>query len=141
MEHRQKLIEKIKTIGLPAPGRPLPLVSLEDFFTGNEDYGSIGCNLGEHPGPQLFFEHLKGIRARHDVQDVLVEINEVEEADEEMWPFSDRVYILTNAPEEEVVSWTAPLMADEVEAGYAYGQPSSAPELQAGMKVYGVWWD
>jgi hypothetical protein len=35
---------------------PLPVVSLEAFFEGNDDYGSIGCNLleSEHPGPPGF---------------------------------------------------------------------------------------
>ena len=142
MDYRRELIEKIKRIGLPGAGGPLPVVSLEDFFVGNEDYGSIGCNLWEHPGPQFFFEVLKGIRARGDVQDVLVEINEVEEGDESMWPFSDRVYILSGAAREEVADWVAALMPDEVEEGFAYGgPPASAPELGAGTKAYGVWWD
>ena len=118
------------------------MVSLEDFFIGNDDYGSVGCNLFEHPGLPFFFERLLEIRTRDDVQDVLVEINEVEEDHEEMWPFSDRVYILTSASTEEVVAWVSPLMPDEIEEGFAFGRrPESAPELQEGVKVYGVWWD
>ena len=142
MDYRRVLIEKLKRTGLPGTVGPLPVVSLEDFFIGNEDYGSIGCNLPEHPGPQFFFEKLREIRARADVQDVLVEIQEVEEDDESMWPFSDRVYILSSAAREEVADWVASLMPDEIEEGAAYGEPpASAPHLQAGMKVYGVWWD
>jgi len=142
MDYRRELIEKIKRIGLPRPDRPLPLVSLEDFFLGNEDYGSIGCNLSEHPGPQFFFEELREIRARADVQDVLVEIQEVEEDDESMWPFSDRVYILSSAAREEEADWVAGLMPDEIEEGFASGEPpASAPHLRAGTKVYGAWWD
>lgn len=142
MDYRRELVEKIKRSGSPHSGGPLPVVSLEDFFLGNEDYGSIGCNLPEHPGPQFFFEKLKGVRARGNVQDVLVEINEVEESDDSMWPFSDRVYVLTSAAKEEVADSVAALMPDEVEEGFAYGEPpASAPELRTGMKVYGVWWD
>lgn len=142
MDYRRGLIEKLKRIGPHAPGGPHPLVSLEDFFVGNEDYGSIGCNLSEHPGPQFFFETLKEVRARGDVQDVLVEVSEVEESDESMWPFSDRVYILSGAARGEVADMVAALMPDEVEEGFAYGAPpSSAPGLRAGVKVYGVWWD
>ena len=142
MDHRRGLIEKIKSIGAPRSDGPPPLVTLEDFFVGNEDYGSIGCNLSEHPGPQFFFERLKEIRARGDVQDVLVEVQEVEEDDESMWPFSDRVYVLSSAAREEVAEWVAALTPDEVEEGFAYGAPhASAPELRAGVKAYGVWWD
>ena len=142
MDYRRELIEKLKRIGLPPHGAPPPVVSLEDFFVGNEDYGSIGCNLSEHPGPQFFFERLKEIRLGGSVQDVLVEVSEVEEGDESMWPFSDRIYILSSAAKEEVAGWVAGLMPDEVGEGFAYGDPpASAPGLREGVKVYGVWWD
>ena len=79
---------------------------------------------------------------RDNVQDVLVEINEVEESDESMWPFADRIYILSTAARAEVTDWVAALMLDEVEDGFAYGgPPASAPELLKDVKVYGVWWD
>ena len=141
MDYRRALIEKIRKVGLPRSGQSLPVVSLEDFFVGNDDYGSIGCNLSDHPGPQFFFGKLKEVRDRDGVQDVLVEINEVEESDESMWPFSDRIYILSSAAKEEIADWVAALMPDEVEEGFAYGEPPSAPELGKGVEVYGVWWD
>src|SRR5262249_18698986 len=53
---------------------PDPIVSLEEFFTGNEDLGSIGCNLTDHPGMQTFYTELKAIRSRPDVQGVFVAI-------------------------------------------------------------------
>ncbi len=56
---------------------PLPVVGVELFFDGNDDIGSIGCNLLNHPGTAAFRELLMGIRARNDVQDVLVEVYEV----------------------------------------------------------------
>ena len=141
MGYRRALIEKIRKVGLPLSGESLPVVSLEDFFVGNEDYGSIGCNLSEHPGPQFFFDKLKEIRNRDSVQDVLVEISEVEEGDESMWPFSDRIYILSSAAKEEIAAWVASLMPDEIEEGFAYGEPPSAPPLGKDVGVYGVWWD
>ena len=49
-----------------------PVVTLEDFFEGNQDEASIGCNLVDHPGVDRFYETLRGIRDRADVQDVLV---------------------------------------------------------------------
>ena len=46
METRTKLIMKIKQQGDPNdPKEPDPIVSLEDFFEGNRDIGSIGCNI------------------------------------------------------------------------------------------------
>jgi hypothetical protein len=138
---RDTLIKKIRSQGLPSFSDPLPVVSLEDFFEGNEDYGSIGCNLLEHPSPQRFFEHLLAIRSRSDVQDVLIEIFEVEESDSTIWPFSERVYVLTSASTEDVADWMKPLEPDEIEVGYFQDKPPAAPELREGMRVYAAWWD
>lgn len=140
-ERRKRLIDKIRQQGLPSASDPLPVVSLEDFFIGNDDVGSIGCNLGEHPGTARFFELFNGIREREEVQDLLVEISEVEEADEQMWPFSERVYVLTSATEEQVADWVAELEPDEVAEGFAFGVPAAAPGLEPGMRVISVWWD
>jgi hypothetical protein len=137
---RLNLIALVKLQGISYDGTPLPVVSLEDFFTGNDDPGSIGCNT-DHPGPEFFKEPLFAIRSRPNVQDVLIEIEEVEEQDESMWPFSERIYILTSAPQEEIEEWMAPLHPDTVEEGWAYGEPKTAPPLRPGMRVYAAWWD
>jgi hypothetical protein len=113
-------------------------VSLE---TGNEDLGSIGCNLSDHPGLEVFYRVLRDIRSRPNVQDVLVEIAEVEEQDGSMWPFSDRVYILASTTADQIATWSRRLQPDEVAVGYSQGQPSFAPVLHSGMKVYSLWWD
>jgi hypothetical protein len=136
---RDALIRRIKALAL-SPDQP-PLVTLEEFFDGNEDYGSIGCNLSAHPGPQFIYRTLRDIRSRPNVQDVLVEIAEVEEQDSTMWPFSERVYILTTAIREQVAEWAVGLQPDEIEDGFAFGRTPSAPTLEAGMNVYGLWWD
>jgi hypothetical protein len=83
---RKELIERIKQRGLPSPDRPMPLVTLEEFFVGNDDYGSIGCNLTPMLGPRFFFERLKFILSQANVQDVLVEVAEVVEEDPATWP-------------------------------------------------------
>jgi hypothetical protein len=119
----------------------LPVVSVERFFDGNDDLGSIGCNLLEHPGISVFRETLLRVRAREDVQDVLVEIYEVEESDPDMWPFSERVYVLTSASDEAVSAWVAELQPDEVAEGWSGECPRAAPALLSGIRVVSVWWD
>jgi len=137
---RQELIRKIKAQGSLDGSTPAPIVSLEDFFVGNDDLGSIGCNTG-HGGP-AFFAPLKTIRERPDVQDVLIEIYEVEEDGETRWPFSERVYILSSASRDAVADWLTSLEPDTVEQeSYVYGVPKAAPQLQDGMKIYAAWWD
>src|SRR5262245_38111426 len=63
-----------------------PVVDLELFFDGNDDPGSIGCNLIDHPGPAHFYAVLRSIRDRPDVHGVWIGISEVMAPDE--WPFS-----------------------------------------------------
>jgi hypothetical protein len=137
---RRNLIERIKILGLPRSDRPLPLVTLEEFFVGNDDYGSIGCNLSPQLGPQVFFERLNFVRSQSNVQEVFVEINEVAE-DPTTWPFADRVYVLTSAAAADVERWTADLLPDSIDEDFAYGEPTSAPALRPGYICYGVWWD
>ncbi len=137
---RKELIERIKMLGPPSPGRTLPLVTLEEFFVGNDDYGSIGCNLTPMLGPQFFFEKLKFIRSQPNVQDVLVEVTEVEE-DPATWPFADRVYVFTDGTPEDVANWTAILQPDAIEECLGNGKPDCAPEMKPGYKCYDVWWD
>ena len=155
--HRQRLMQKIRMQGLPsvvdagtadveaylATPRPLPVVSLEDFFEGNDDEGSIGVNLSPHPGLPKFFQVLARIRDRRDVQDVLVEIWEVDESDADAWPFSERVYVLTRESDgEKVLEWFAELSPDGgIESGYAAGTPAAAPPLRKSYLVWSVSWD
>lgn len=141
MNTRDELIKKINDQGHQSPESPLPVVSLEDFFIGNSDYGSIGANLSNHPGPQAFYEILKSIRAKPTVQDILVEINEVVETDSQVWPFSDRVYVLSSASIEEIRAWLNSLQPDEVTEDWAKGKPPAAPSLKPGIKIYAAWWD
>jgi hypothetical protein len=141
MTARETLIKRIKEQGPIGYGYPGPVVSLEEFFAENEDYGSIGCNLTDHPGPRAFFKLLRAIRERSDVQGVLVEIYEVEETDESMWPFSERVYIMTTAGAREVKNWLLPLQPDEVSEGWLQGKPPAAADLRPGFHVFGAWWD
>jgi len=141
MSRRDVLIERILAQSdISDPDRPAPVVSLENFFEGNEDLGSIGCKLADHPGIARFFEVLCGIRARADVQDVLVEIYEIMEGEDE-WPFSERVYVITSATTDDVMRWVAELAPSEVEEGWPGAIPDSAPEIQTGMKAYALWWD
>jgi hypothetical protein len=138
-ERRAKLVEKITRLGLPpGPHRasdPYPVVSLEDLFEGNNDPGSIACNLwvSYRLGVAGWYQILKLIRHRPDVQDVMVEI--FESPDDDTWPASDRIYIITSASEDDVESWVEALHPDEIAEGYIDEVPSGAPLLQPGMKV------
>lgn len=139
MNPRDLLLKKIKARG-PTSSDSLPLVSLEDFFTGNQDLGSIGCNLGKHPGIEVFFKKLAAIRSRPDVYEVLVGITDTNENDPDphCWPFSDRIYIATSGSIGDVEQWIRPLSPTEVVEEEAASRPFSTA---SDRKTYCVWWD
>lgn len=127
---------------------PRPAVSVDLFFKDNDDPGSLGCNIpeDEYPGLHKFYEVLKEIRSRDDVQDVLMKIYEVED---DFWPFSDEVYILTSASLNEVESWVKELLPSKVYSDdnrtdgkdWKSIRPPKGPDLLQGMRAYYVWWD
>ena len=118
------------------------LVSVRDFFLGNADLGSIGCNLMPHPGMETFASVLETIRERPDVQDVLIGITDLNDAVTDSWPFSDRVYVISTAPIAEVKKWVQALRPDEVsEVGSGEIGPSHMPTPEPGHTLYRAWWD
>ena len=117
------------------------LVTLEEFFEGNSDLGSIGCNLSEHPGIWVFYKTLKRIKARPDVQDVLVHITESAADGQTDWPFSDHVYIISSAGIDELSEQLTPLQPDPVTEGLMEKAPDNFPPLREGMRVICIWWD
>jgi hypothetical protein len=122
-----------------------PVVPVDLFFDGNDDRGSIGCNLSPHPGLPTFASVLAGIRARPDVADVVVQI--VDGMDDDEWPFSDRVFIITTASDEAVHAWAAALQPDELSPDRYLGwfgattPPPGAPAIPDGYRVTYLFWD
>jgi hypothetical protein len=137
---RKLLIEKVRAIGMPDDIKQTPVVTLEDFFEGNDDLGSIGCNLLDHPGVDAFYETFLKIRARDDVFDVLIGIYEIDEDDEEMWPFSELAYIITSANENDVTSWVYSLEVDDVRK-IETSKIIPVPEIGMGHNLIQLWWD
>ncbi len=131
------LLDKIRSQDISEEERAV--VSLEDFFEGNDDPGSIGCNLIDHPGPQAFYRILKEIRNRPEVKTVLVGITEV--MGEGEWPFSDCVFVVAKADAAQVQEWAEGLQAEPVEEGWIGKHPEAAPTDESGFKAFTLWWD
>src|SRR5436309_10323833 len=79
---------------------PRPLLTLEEFFEGNDDCGSIGCNLPGSVSPGEFYEVFKRIRERPEVADVLVEIRSWDDLED--WPFSDTIWVITSLAKQDI---------------------------------------
>ena|SRR5258708_4415339 len=73
---------------------PRPLVTLEEYFTGNNDPSSIGDVRIREFTPEQFFTALKALRDRADVYDVRVEVKAPKTPDGR--PATDTIWIVTS---------------------------------------------
>jgi hypothetical protein len=136
-----QLLEKVRDQTLTSR-HDRPVVSIEDFFTGNEDQASIGRDLEKHPGIDVFRDRLLALRARKDVQAVLIAITE--DMGNDKWPFTDTVYVLTSATEDEIFAFVVDLSPDAVEEHDPDTLPFALARLpmpEAWYRVLTIWWD
>jgi hypothetical protein len=113
------------------------LVTPAEFFDGNDDLGSIGCNLSEHPGLNHFHEVLKKIEALPDVDELWMQIYDIEESD---WPFSENILIFGDLEPENIQKLCESLQPSEVTGMQMDWVPSRANHLK-GRKYVNLWWD
>jgi hypothetical protein len=121
------------------PETPRPLLTLAEFFEGNDAADSIGCNLIPPPEPGEFHELLTRIAARKDVAEVRVQVTMFDEPD---WPFSDTVWIITSADPREVATWFEDrIRPDRCSAGWPKRMAMESCPVPAGMQLVACWWD
>ena len=120
--------------------QPEPLlVRIEEFLAGNDDLGSIGCNLSEHPGMDVFREVFGRLAARPDVEAIYAQIAELDPGGDS-WPFADTVYVAGPIPQDQLARALAPLQPDEVTLQSPADVPPSL-DRRTGTPVHVVWWD
>ena len=120
--------------------QPAPqLVAIEAFFDGNDDLASIGCNLMEHPGIDVFRDTFAELMQRSDVEAVYAQIAELDPGDD-FWPFADTVFVVGTAAVEEVRRVLAPLQPDQVDPIDPSTVPAAIREKHSAPVVM-VWWD
>lgn len=120
---------------------PTPLLTPEEFFAGNDEVGSIGCNLPSVPHPNRFAQVLEGIREREDVSDIYVQVTCVDSPGEE-WPFSDTIWIMTSEDPATVRSWLPDDLApDECWQGWIKGYKYEPVEIAPGHHPVAIWYD
>jgi hypothetical protein len=132
---RQALLQAVKL--QPEWEAGSALVKVAEFFDGNDDLGSIGCNLSDHPGLQHFRSVLESIAGRDDVDEVWTQIYDLEEGD---WPFSENVLVVGEIPESAVRQYCESLQPSDVCEMRVDWIPSRAGQL-AGRRYVNLWWD
>ena len=122
-----------------ATQREPQIVPIDHFFDGNDDLGSIGCNLMEHPGIEAFRSTFAALRKRSDVQAIYAQITELDPG-EESWPFTDTVLVVGSISAEELEDVLAPLEPDEVGPGDPkFLSPGLSDSDRQSTLV--AWWD
>ena len=132
---RENILRLIRS--QPEWERGQALVKVTEFFDGNDDLGSIGCNLSNHPGLDHFREVLQNIEAREDVDEVWIQIYDLEEGD---WPFAENVLFFGKATESAIREFAGSLQPSEVYELHVDWMPSRAKHL-AGRRYVNLWWD
>lgn len=134
-----RITERVNRLGHPDdPGTPRPLVTVDEFFVGNSEIGSIGCNLDSTPSPERFHALFQAIARRPEVKDIRVQITAFDVPE---WPFSDTVYIMTSASPGKVASWfPTELKPDETWSGFV-DQNYEPYTVPAGIQPVACWWD
>src|SRR5262250_3047226 len=78
----ERITERVTRHGdVNEPATPRPLLTLAEFFEGNEAIGSIGCNLTPMPELSEFYEMLRRIATRPEVADVRVQVTMFDDPD------------------------------------------------------------
>ena len=128
---RDRLIQMLSSQAEPQ------IISIREFFDGNDDPGSIGCNLLDHPGIEAFESILIKLLDREDVEAVYAQIAELDPGPGS-WPFTDTVLVVGRISAENLSRILQPLEPDEV--GLMEDVPESIAQKHGGP-IQSAWWD
>ena len=144
MDHRKALYAKVEALD-ETDSDHFPIVTLDEYFIGNDDEESIAPNQwGDgRPSVREIYERLKKIEARPDVQGVFVGIHQDWPDAErfEQWVPAENIHIYSSAPQEVAEEWIEGLLADGIGVGWPYGKHAAAPDPREGFHVYTIYWD
>ncbi|MCL6250236.1 hypothetical protein M3P36_04125 [Altererythrobacter sp. KTW20L] len=120
---------------------PLPLLTLEEFFDGNDFVGSIGCNLESIPRPADFYNWLTHVRNKPEVSDVRIQITCVDDPGND-WPFSDTIWVITSESASSVKEWVPEKLGPcETWEGWSERTKYDECHVAEGHTPIAVWYD
>lgn len=144
MDLRKALYAKVEALH-EIDSEHFPVVSVDDYFIGNDDEESIAPNQWGDGRPSIrdIYDRLKRIEARPDVQGVFVGIHQDWPDAErfEQWVPAENIHIYSFAPQDVAEQWIDGLMSDGIGPGWPYGKHAAAPESLDGYHVYTIYWD
>jgi hypothetical protein len=145
MDHRKALLEKLKQLD-DIDSDHFPVVSLDEYFIGNDQEDSIAPNQWGYGRPSIgeIYARLKTIEAKPDVQAVFVGLHQDwGEAleDDDLWPAAENIHIYSSVPQDVADEWIEGFESDGIAPGWPYGKHAAAAEPLNGYQVYTVYWD
>lgn len=145
MTTRYNLLEKLRILSKEDPER-YPVVTLDDYFSENDDEESIAPNNWGYGRPSIkeIYSNFKKVEERSDVQGVYVGMHNdwTESLDkDDLWPAAENIHIISSATQEEANKWIEGMKADGIGLGWPYRKHKLSPEPPEGYVVYTVYWD
>lgn len=140
VERIQRLIEVDENTG-EGHWRTNPVLTLDEFFRGNREAGSIMPNLARTPSPTEVFSFLKDIEGRDEVDGVYVTVTQWD--GEGRWPFSEVIIVVAKASISDIESWFPEYwMPDEIVTDPSeIGLATEYFKSPAGYQEFFLWYD
>ncbi len=141
---RDVLVKKYDLMNFPSIKEPV-LLTIDEFFDGNNDEASIAPNLNKKPDVKEYYKVLKELSQNPKIIEAFVEIKDVMiypdgKLNNNEWFYTDVIYFVGELTKEEIEEATKSLLPDEVayDAGNNIGKTWKKYENK---KIVYVWWD
>lgn len=136
MNKRPELLLKIIAAGFPDNE---VVLTLDEFFTGNIDPGSIAFNLyPDQPSLETFYKTFKELIQEGKIENAFVRIAEIEDTD---WFYSDTIYVVGKINFRELSDAVEHLKPSEIYTGWMYDVPANLQANYSKMNEFSVWWN
>jgi hypothetical protein len=138
------LIRKVRRIEHGSPRGRDVLISLQDYFDGNDESDcTILANTDVRLPAQAVARRLSHVEAREDVSGCWIRLYDYDDALDfaDAWVNSDTVYVVSSASVDAISSWFASLAPSDVREVDDLQVFANPPVIPAGHRMVAVWWD
>jgi hypothetical protein len=144
IQKRNLAVEKYDLMNYENLEKPI-LMSVDDFFDGNNDIASIAPNLSEKPKVAEYYKVFKALLENEKVENIYVNIKDINiyengKLNDSEWFFSDVIYVVGTITKNEVSELTEHLKPDEIEIDKENITRNLNPKYSELNVIY-IWWD
>lgn len=144
-QHKKlSLIRKIRKVEDSNPKGKEILISVDDYFDGNdENCCNILANTCNLVSAKEFESFLNNLKKKNNVYDIFIRFYDYEDAIDfdDSWVNSDTIFVVTSAKENDVKEWFEYYSPSEVRKQTELGEFANLPSVPIGYDLISVWWD